>query len=192
MICEYIKAETKDFHTEAEKAMGAVRIFENDYKKDEYIRLLTALFYAHYSIEISLKSHNNKSFQIDELYHDKHELLEMDLKKMGVDIDKTLVKTFEIDSLAKAIGALYVLKGSEMGTSVISKHLQKSFQDIDKVSTEFYTLETNIFSIWRDFCQKLDILVLEMSENKSLDTIKSEVLEGAKNTYMQFINCSRI
>lgn len=191
MICEFLKNETKHFHSEAEKAMGAVRIFDNDYSKEEYVKLLKVLYYAHYSVENALSYFDDESFKINELYNLKYNLLKNDLNNMGVQIDNSLVNNYKIDSLPKAIGSLYVLKGSEMGTAVIYKHILK-FPFLKESSVEFYSFESEIFIRWKDFCLNLDTIILTIADKDNLESIKNEVLEGAKNTYLQFIHCSQI
>ncbi len=189
MICEILKKATSQYHSEAEKHLGATRIFDNDYSRNEYIKLLNILYMAHYGAEIPLSNFEMLDFRISEIYTQKHLFIKSDLTKMGGYSDSR-IPTFNISNIFQAIGTLYVLKGSEMGTLMISKQLHKTFANSENISTDFYSYDSNIFNIWRDFCNTLDSLILSITDKENLDNANEQILEGAKNTYMFFIQCS--
>lgn len=191
MICEYLKKETNHYHTEAEKNMGAVRIFDNNYNREEYIRLLNVLFISHYATEYQLSKAELPDFIIGDHYTNKHDLIKNDLIKMS-SFQNLKVPEFKIDNNLEAIGVLYVLKGSEMGANIIYKQLQKTFSDEDEISLEFYSFGSDVFGKWRDFCQCIDALVLSMTENTDLEIAKQKILGGAVKAYLHFINCSQV
>lgn len=190
MICEYLKKETNHYHTLAEKNMGAVRIFDNNYSKEEYITLLNILYISHLATEEILSKVQLPNFIIGDHYNNKHNLIKNDLLKMSSFQDLTAPE-FKINNNFEAIGVLYVLKGSEMGASLINKQLQKTFTENDEISIEFYSLDTSVFSKWRDFCLCVDALVLSMTDKSDLEIAKQQILDGAIKTYLHFINCSQ-
>jgi len=189
MICEFLKQATSQYHTEAEKQLGAMRIFDNNYSRDEYIKLLNILYTAHFGTEIPLSNFEMLDFKISEIYTQKHPFIKNDLTKM-VGYSDTNTPIFTISNIYQAIGVLYVLKGSEMGALMISKQLHKTFANQDNISTDFYSYNSNIFNIWRDFCDTLDSLILSITDKENIDNANEQILEGAKNTYMYFIKCS--
>lgn len=190
MICEFLKLETRQYHDQAEKALGAVKIFDKNYSKDDYIKLLKILYVAHYDVEKAITTFANHDLIIADHYKNKHDLIKHDLQKMGIKIDNSIKNQFQINNEFQALGCLFVLKGSEMGANLIYKQLSKHFLNQENVCMDFYSFETNIFNIWGDFCTSLDSYFLSKTDKENYETKKLEVLEGAKKTYLYFIQSS--
>lgn len=129
MISERLKTETLSEHKEVEKALR----FERSMASSENYKKLLQAFYAFYSpVESTLVSFSGelRSVGLDLDHRWKVPLLKKDLQTLGMsaeEIDQLDLckKTPPLNTLAQALGVIYVLEGSTLGGQVITKMLKE-------------------------------------------------------------------
>lgn len=177
---EFLKVETKKLHDETEAKMESDRIFSKDYSLEEYKKLLTKMYVPYSSIENALRKYHEPKLQslLDNTYKEKAFHLEKDLSTLGIEsLDKPT--EFEIGSYEEALGALYVLKGSDMGAEIINKRLARVSEDWDVKTFEFYSSESNPRESWQVFKSELDSIEMNETEQQSL-------YNGARKAFLAF------
>jgi heme oxygenase len=122
-IFERLKEETADIHRQIEER---VPVFREDFNLAEYGRLVER-FYGYWSpletklLEVPGLDHP----ELDLPTRMKSFLLTEDLQILGRDLAAVprCDHLPEVDTIARALGCLYVLEGSTLGARVISKRL---------------------------------------------------------------------
>lgn len=177
---ELLKTETKSLHDKTEEIMGADKIFGKHYDIEEYKTLLTKMYKPYTSIEKALRNYTDPGVQqlIDDTYKEKSVYLKSDLEKLGV-TDYASHADFELRSKHEALGALYVLKGSDMGADIINKRLARVSEDWETKAFDFYSSEPEAKQTWASFKEVLD--------NEPTDEVQQkELLSGAEKAFLAF------
>jgi len=177
---EFLKEKTKKLHDSTEEKMGAGRIFSNDYSHEEYKTLLSKMYKPYSTVEKALKGFQDLEFQsiMKDTYEFKTAFLEKDFSSLSI-LPPRDIESFVIDNENQALGALYVLKGSDMGASIIMKRLERLSSDWPVKSFEFYASESNPKETWAKFKEYLDRK--EVSEQE-----QEQMLIGAEKAFMAF------
>jgi heme oxygenase (biliverdin-IX-beta and delta-forming) len=127
-ILHRLRAGTADIHKQVEQRLD---IFSTGFDLTCYRRLLER-FYGYWApLELQL-------CRVEELNHPELELparlkanlLEADLRVLGAEpaLVPLCTRLPELESLGRALGCLYVLEGSTLGSQLIARHIKKRFQ----------------------------------------------------------------
>lgn len=130
MITERLRSETRPHHDAMEKVGFSNKIMDGSLNFEEY-KILIRNNYIMNSIMEKAVSALPEFVNLEGLNFEsrkKNALLEADLKVLGLDKDSldALDYSLSFDNLHQALGAFYVMEGSTLGGSVISRHLAKN------------------------------------------------------------------
>ncbi len=130
MITDRLKTETRPYHDNMERVGFSDKIMNGSLNLEEY-KLLIRNNYIMNSIIEKAVSALPEFVNLKELNFEgrkKNHLLERDLDVLGLnkaELD-ALDYSMSFDNLSQALGAFYVMEGSTLGGSVISRHLAKN------------------------------------------------------------------
>ena len=201
---DLLKSHTQSHHQSLE---SRVRIFERCRDSESYALLLFSYlcFYEKFEEKLLAKhsgwmeasrqrNKSSKSYQ----YTPKLSLLQKDiatLKNWGLS-SEVLQKFKEMEKLSgshlqlaglspsfhHAVGSLYVIEGSQLGGSIISKRLKNMIKEglLTKVSSHFFEGEgKKVWETWAKFLQLLESIQPSPEE-------RDQVLESASQTFLAF------
>lgn len=177
---EFLKEKTKHLHDATEERMGARRIFSSNYSMDEYKSLLLKMYQPYSVVEKALNAYHDPKIQsvLADTYTQKANFLESDLAQMGVSHGQPAGK-INFSSPAEAMGALYVLKGSDMGATIINKALERTSKGWESPAFSFYQSEKDPKSSWAAYKTHLDAMQLD-------EKGRNELLNGAEKAFSLF------
>jgi len=175
-VLEKLRLETAALHQRLEDDNPAQAILNHSMDLDGYKTLLLQNYLAYRCMEGQIKRH------LPQLSMDKTERLEADLRDLGIAPDAYLssdTPDFEIQSVAQAYGAAYVVEGSAMGGMVIAKHLRKceALQDLKK--QHFFSGDKSSLTSWKHFKEELQRQEFDPRQ-------KEELLAAAKEAFLVF------
>ncbi|MGB5820852.1 MAG: biliverdin-producing heme oxygenase [Saonia sp.] len=160
-MLDFLKKETRELHHEIEASSLAKYILDHSISVECYKRFLLQNYCSYVTIEQELVRNQNlvKVELRPYISNKKSEGLHLDLTSLGESIDSydTNAPSFSIHSETEAIGALYVLEGSMLGSMVISKNLAKcpKLEEIETYS--FFGNESkDVVNRWRTYCSHID------------------------------------
>ena len=181
MITERLRSETRPHHEAMERVAFSDKIMSGQLNLDEYKLLIRNNYIMNSLIE-------NAAAKMPELVNlpglnfegrKKSALLEKDLQVLGLDKNEIDGHTYKMsfNNLHEALGAYYVMEGSTLGGSVISRHLAKN-ENLQQVGEfNFYGCYGDMVGPnWKAFQQ---VLV------STVDTPEKEdqAVAGAANTF---------
>jgi heme oxygenase len=147
-----LKAETAEVHRRTEQQMP---IFGAEFDLTGYIRLL-ASFYGYWSplekLLSALPATQDFALPLDGRL--KSHLLEQDLRRFGVDPSNVALCAHlpRVDSFAHAVGCMYVLEGSTLGSVFIARHLRERFNlQVDNGAAYFNAYGAETGAKWKQF-----------------------------------------
>ncbi|MFI2741878.1 biliverdin-producing heme oxygenase [Zhouia sp. PK063] len=185
MILQRLRAETAQQHEETEAENLASKIIDHSISLAEYKVLILQNYVTYMALENVITPVLQEHLLTDEsqfLSHEKSEQLALDLKvlHMGSNYPTQELQLPQINNLAQALGALYVIEGSMLGGMMIGEHLPKCEALKEITAFHFFTKDKKeVAERWRNFCSMI------RSENLSDKEIE-EVIESAKNTFAFF------
>jgi heme oxygenase len=177
---EKLRSYTQKNHQELEKTLvGKMRSMENI---SQYIELLQ-LFYNYFQgIETQINLYIGKEQLEDHLQRRKTSMLMNDIVALG-GIVNTTIDEEDLPQYAnhlQAFGALYVLEGSTLGGSHISKMIRKQLQKHDDTGMSFFnSYGDRTEFMWHKFKAVLDT----QAENESEQDV---ILQAADETFLKF------
>jgi heme oxygenase len=150
-----LKQTTRPIHQRLEKKMD---LFDASFSRTDYIRLLEDFWGYYRPIEPRLANNIELCARLPDVQsRAKLPWLEKDLSVLGIDGDarEQLPVCRELppcDSLAEALGCLYVLEGASLGGQVISHHLQHALAlDADNGLAFFNGYGQETRTMWQTF-----------------------------------------
>jgi heme oxygenase len=179
MLSEKLKADTKTNHQLLEKKL--VAFIRSVKTADDYINLLS-LFYSYFG---GLEQQINDNFDIaalpDYAIRRKTVALANDLEQMGAPV-QALTTGAELPAISnhfEALGALYVIEGSTLGGSMISKMMQQQLQGEQHLGLSFFNgYGGDTMPLWQKFK-----LTLDDDKNTSHEDV---IIRSANETFLKF------
>lgn len=177
MIFEKLKEQTAEIHREIEKS--------NTIMSPNITREL----YADYLAKILpfIENAEQEIFAQTQAYHDelaletrmKSGLLKSDLNALGGrESKRTSYAPYHLKNLSEALGALYVLEGSTLGGTVISKYLKEKLNLTQDEVKYFVGYAEKTGKMWMDF--KYQVL------NQTIVFDEDQMIQGALKTFRKY------
>jgi len=181
MLSEQLKAGTKLNHQLLEKKMvAAIRAISSikDYEQ------LLIVFYSFFGgLEAAINIHIDRTQLPDYAQRRKTAALADDLAKLGGLLPQ-LAPPNDLPAILnhlQALGALYVIEGSTLGGSIISKMVSRQLNMHDNAGLSFFNGYGNdTEEMWQIFKQTLDTSVKPPDEET--------VIQAANETFLKFGN----
>jgi heme oxygenase len=148
-MLDHLREETKVLHQEIEKDNLAAGIMTHQISLEEYKLLLLQNYLAYREVEKKIQPY------LESWDSSKSTRLKQDLENLKVETEGLTTPSLEINNLAEALGAAYVLEGSALGGMMIAReiancealaHLPKQF---------FFSAEREHMQGWNDFLKRL-------------------------------------
>lgn len=136
-ILNRLKSETLTWHQQLEQRVDVMRRLQS---VDDYRALLTAFYGFYAPLEHQLGNVDWQSLGIDWPERRKIDLLERDLKLLGVD-PAQISRCEQLPPLnngALALGCLYVLEGATLGGQYIEKQLSQQLRITPAAGAAFF------------------------------------------------------
>jgi heme oxygenase len=178
MLSDKLKESTKQNHQQLEKTLvGKLKAIHS---AQEYIDLLK-LFYGYFGgLEQEINNIMDTALLPDHGQRRKTQAIADDLLYLGSDIPEK-AEGYELpqmnDSL-QALGALYVMEGSTLGGTIISKMIQQHLHLEDKGLSFFTGYGSQTPHMWEVFKQALNEIDIPGDE--------SVVIASANQTFLKF------
>jgi heme oxygenase (biliverdin-IX-beta and delta-forming) len=166
MLRESLRIHTRPYHERIEQALdlpGSVR------NREDFQRLLVRFYGFYLPHEVRLRSYTSAldAFGIELGKRLKSDKIRDDLLSLGMSKDAIGTLPFcldlpELRTLGHALGSLYVLEGSTLGSQVIARAFNETI-DLDIVSAMRFLsgYGPSTGSMWRSFVSALDAARLE-------------------------------
>lgn len=173
MMLNYLKEQTKQAHKNVEQIGLGKQILDHSISYDNYVHFLNQNYWSYKTIEDALLL--NKYVLDEELQtfvsNIKSDALAEDLNRLTQDISYLPNKplALSISSQSDAIGALYVIEGSMLGSMLLHKNLAQCPNLISVKKHSFYGQNPKeVLHRWREFStlinkQKHDHKILEQA-----------------------------
>lgn len=184
MILERLKTETRPYHDRIEEVGFSDKIMSGQLTLDEYRQLVINNYRIHKLVESRLEQ--NPAFKnLDGLEFDNRKkiaLLEKDVKALGLNPEDYSTDDISLDlsDFHQAMGTYYVLEGSTLGGSVISRQLAKN-ENLAKAGINefhFYGCYGDMVGPrWKAFQQVLLNVAADNKENED------KMVAGASATF---------
>ncbi|WDF55467.1 biliverdin-producing heme oxygenase [Mucilaginibacter sp. KACC 22063] len=180
MLSEKLKNETLSQHQQLEKRL--VTRIKNATTTADYIDILQ-LFYGYFGgLEQYINQFIGSSQLADYTQRRKTDAIAQDIKTLGAD-PVTIAQNYElpqINSLPEAFGAMYVIEGSTLGGSIISKMISSRL-GISNGLSFFNGYGEKTQQMWEEFRNKLNQIPTESQTQQA-------VITAANNTFIKFSN----
>lgn len=182
MIMKKLKEATKEQHDALE---SVVDVMNRMFTREDYGNLLTKFYRFYSAIEPAMPADELKAagFDIDE--RRKLPLLERDLESLGL-LERGRAAAAakpsipNLDTAAKAFGAVYVLEGATLGGQVITRHLREHLGlSVEKGGAFFNSYGQMVGPMWKAFAETITNFA---ERNGDDDTI----VQTAKETFDAF------
>jgi heme oxygenase len=149
MILHRLKQETSVYHIQIERDLI---LLQNNIAIDTYCHMLQRFwgFYCPVEKQIGMITIGH-TFDFEQ--RRKRMLLELDLQALGVSsLPPTCENLPALQSMAQAIGCLYVLEGATLGGRIIAKHIEKILGlGPQNGCAFFHSYGRDVGSMWRSF-----------------------------------------
>lgn len=179
-LSEVLKQETASLHKEVETTEVNRRILSSELSISEYGKILQAYYRAFKSQEEAIAGHN-----LPITYIPRVELLEEDLENLSLKPDCPEYLNCNYENSLQALGAMYVLTGSNEGARFILKRVLSILGEGTFVSggISFFSAfkQSNLQMSLVDFKNELDVYASSLSNSE-----KQEIIEGAKEAFVRF------
>ncbi len=177
MLHTLLKTNTSEEHDQLERLMDSEAIMSGTLDIKSYEQLLLSNYTIHMLYEelifSQLSPETRERLSIDQ--REKTSLLLDDLEELGTTpaLISSLKQSDVIYDEASALGAMYVLEGSTLGGSVISRKLKQNEQEgFGGLTFRFYeSYGKDLGSRWKDFLEVLNE-VPEQAWDNSLKAAK--------------------
>jgi heme oxygenase len=169
MISETLKVETAACHDAIENAKRFTRLGSEDFSRDEYVEMLSRFYGFYKPLEESFRRHPALMEALQYQQRFKLPLLTQDLTDLGVSPQALEALPLCTDlppteSMAQALGCIYVMEGSTHGAQFIAKRLQAQLQ-LDEKGLRYYRgYGSQTMSQWKAFKDYLDTTITPAEE----------------------------
>ncbi|WP_153801186.1 biliverdin-producing heme oxygenase [Foetidibacter luteolus] len=177
MLSARLKEETKAAHQSLEKAM--VVYIRKVQTEEQYVRLLQ-LFYGFYRpLEERIARYVDDSIMPEFNSRAKTGRLLNDMDNGAADDNILAVDLPVIESLAAALGAMYVLEGSTLGGEYIAKMLASQSGIKDSRLSFFNSYGNKRMEMWAGFIETINSYGNDSN-------ISRQVVDSASQTFLKF------
>jgi heme oxygenase (biliverdin-IX-beta and delta-forming) len=177
-LSSVMKEQTEDAHQALEKVV--VKKIKAIRSKEEYEQLLNKFYGFHFPLEQWFDKYLDN--EIVPLYTKRRraEQILKDLAVMGHDnpVIQLASELPTINSLAKALGAFYVMEGSTQGGTIVADMLIRHAEQ-SKETTSFFYGYGDDKSMWASFKEKIDTY-------SSDSAFSDEMVNAANETFEKF------
>ena len=181
MLSTILKEQTLDAHRALEKILiphlKAIKTTE------DYVKILQRFYRFYAPLETQILKNLPSDLIADYLLRRKSECLANDIQSLTVEVYSPISLTnsaVSINSVAEALGAMYVLEGSTLGGNIISKLIMKSLTMSDVASLTFFTgYGSETMAMWEKFKMILNSYPLDNAQ-------RSMVVYSANQTFIKF------
>lgn len=185
MVRERLKTYTKTAHHEIESLLNYT---DPNLSLEDYKKILKKLYSFYYPLELKLSA-LFKSTKLDIFEgRKKIHLLKADL----IALDCTAREISEIglctdfpcvNSVAEAMGTLYVIEGSTLGGQILKKHFETQFDLNSQKGAAFFSgYQEKTGLMWKHFVQFLESLPWSETEMTALETSALDTFRKLGNT----------
>jgi len=185
-LTNQLRKATRKEHAYTESKMNAKSIFSQKYTLKEYHDHLLQLYKAHCLVNEYINFNQiilpNQSI----VPKDRREDLRIDLYQINnknVELKYTIKDLSLFRSLPKLLGLMYVVKGSELGGSIIGKKIEEHRLSWKIAPARFYNLISHdqLIEDWKQWCKNI---------NQLADSEKfiQEAIDSAKIAFSLFTN----
>lgn len=162
-----LKQETRDIHLRLEQESQLAALTSPTLTLDQYANILQKKHRLYQALEPKIQRH----LHFD--YVSKIRWLEMDLERMSINPIDAQPPAIDFPQPDEALGALYVIEGSTLGSQLITRHLGNSLPQLPHHFFSGYKAETGMR--WKKY-----LSFLAQMEPK-IDA--SRVVAGAQRTF---------
>lgn len=179
-LSEKLKIETSSLHKDVERTEVNCRLLSQNLTLKEYGYILQLYYWAFKSQENAILKHN-----LPIPYRPRAQLIEEDLALLGVETCIPKYFTCDYDSSLHALGALYVLIGSNEGSRFIRKRVISILGEDRFTSGGISFFSAYLLPYYeQDFgCFKSE---LDFYANTLTDLEQQQVIDGAKEAFVHF------
>jgi heme oxygenase len=152
-LLDELRTQTEEHHRRTEAAFDLRAACAS---KDAYVKLLTKMLSLYRPLEKKFDSLDFKSVGIDWPSRRKVPLLEKDLIALGasMNVPEVSIVGLSLDTVARALGALYVIEGSTLGGQYIRKAVGKMLNlDASNGCAFFIGYDDQTRPMWDAFTQ---------------------------------------
>lgn len=146
-LSEWLKRETREDHHRVDQHPALKPLLRRELTLGEYATALSALYAPIASLEQAL-SCGLKAHDMDYRLIHREALLKADIHQLGMRAASVRL-TPPPDSVADAVGMLYVLEGSRLGGRMIARHVESVLDD--QVPLRFFTAHPLTEEEWTAF-----------------------------------------
>lgn len=180
MFTDKLKEETLTQHQQVEKTLvGKMKAIRS---AGDYIDLLK-IFYGYFGgLEQKIKSYINQSQLEDYNKRRKTDAMGDDIEALGGTLPATASDNDlpAINNSLQAFGALYVIEGSTLGGSIISKMMQQHLKFDGQKGLSFFNGYGDLtHQMWDNFKSSLNIAIKSPED-------EAVVLQAANDTFSRF------
>lgn len=180
MLADIIKEKTAGHHQGLEKKI--VLKLKNLNSREDYLQILQ-LFYGYFGgLEDRINTYINTKTLPDYNERRKTEAIADDIHALGGQpVQKAVNGSLpEIVNPLQAMGALYVIEGSTLGGSIISKMVSSKL-GLDNGLTFFNGYGANTPQMWETFRH-------ELNRQGTAEADQHAIIDSANNTFLKFNN----
>ena len=155
MLVRRLKAETASLHRDVE---SVVRVLADDFSAGDYRAYLGALYGFIEPLERRLATRTDWPEGFDLIERLKTPLLAVDLHTLGVERDMLprCANPPRVDTLSRALGALYVTEQSTLGGQLIERQLAVRLPEVALASAYVSSYGARTGSMWRAMAQVIE------------------------------------
>ncbi len=183
-VMKRLKEETRPMHDAIEKNPYLEQVTSDAISMEEYHKIIEAFWGYYAALEPKLFENATEQWlgEFNVPQREKLSLLKADLIAMGKHTEASIAEIPvcsnlpETNSSAKKLGILYVLEGSTLGGSVITRHLKSKLGDAVENCTQFYFPYGEMTGPnWKNFAM--------LVERSCTPDEHDEIVESAKKTF---------
>lgn len=176
MLSNQLKEKTSVAHQQLEKII--IKRLKEIRSETDYANLLSHFYVYFGTVEKAVEPFINNTIIPDITARRKAKLLHADIEALAQSkIEYPTAVAPQLNSIAAALGALYVMEGSVMGGPIIVNMLQKA--GINKGLSFFSGYGSKNGTMWSQFLHRLNEQVKD-------ETAQKEAIDAANQTFQLF------
>lgn len=187
MILGKLKEATREEHENLE---SIVDIMDSSVEMDGYKRLISQFYRFYAAIEPVIAGCDMAEVGFDLEKRRKLTLLQRDVTSL--EISNSIPEWTdlpEIDTHAKAFGALYVLEGATLGGQIITRHLKQNLGiDADSGCAFFNSYGDQVGPMWKAFGAAITEFAEKNGDDKTIVNMAKETFDSFARCFSQDIN----
>ena len=164
----YLRSATHAEHVALEAAPGMQTLMSTTLTLEDYRRWMTAWARCWLPLEAAVQAHVPPEYPAGLIPAQHGHLLHADLQALGLSVAST-TEPLALPEMngAQWLGAAYLLRGSQLGATVVAAHLDRHLQ-LAGAGASFFQARpqdgTSVASSFRDWCDTLNTLALDPAQ----------------------------